>query len=98
MEAPERVMPMLLVAAAQIAVGVAFYRARKVNGWQVGDWLVLYTPVLFGIVANFLLLRVPIVAEKYGVSTPERAVGMSSAIAVIALFVTLFVSVNVFGS
>jgi len=98
MEAADQVMPMLLVEAVQIAIGIAFYRARKVSGWEAGDWLVLYAPVLFGVVANYVLLRLPVVAPKYGVTSRERAAEMSCVITVIALFVTFVVSLNVFGS
>jgi hypothetical protein len=89
---------MLLVAVAQVIAGIALYRARVVHRWAEGDWLILYFAPAVGFTANVLLLRVPAIARRYGVTDLNRAIEMSFVIAAIAFFATLLVSLNVFGS
>jgi hypothetical protein len=89
---------MFLIAVAQIVAGSALYRARAVNGWTAGDWLILYFAPAVGFTSNVLLFRVPSIARKYGVTTRERAVEASFVVTFIAFCATLLVSLNLFGS
>jgi hypothetical protein len=84
---------MLIVALAQIAAGLGlfWYRVRK-NG-EAGDLLVLYSPMIAAVVAHTALL----IRMRPQRITPGWAFGYACAIAVITLFITLFISVNVWG-